>query len=128
MSQPAAIIAVVDDDASVGSALARLMTSAGLEAQTCSCGGDFLESLQTRRPNCLLLDLHMTGMGGFEVQAQLQSARARIPVMIITGHDSAETREWTSAAGSVAYLSKPVEEKKLFEAIDLALSSAQQEE
>ena len=118
----ALVIAVVDDEGSVRRALARLMTSAGMEAETFSCGGDFLESLQTHSPDCLLLDIHMPGMDGFEVQAELQRTGARIPVITITGQDSAEARERALAACSVACLSKPVEERVLFEAIDLALS------
>jgi FixJ family two-component response regulator len=122
MSKAPLVIAVVDDEESVRKALARLMSSAGLEAETFSCGGDFLQSLQTRFPDCLLLDIHMTGMDGFEVQAQLQRTGVPIPVITITGQDSAEAREQALAACSVACLSKPVEEKVLFEAIDLALS------
>jgi FixJ family two-component response regulator len=122
MSKSPVVIAVVDDEESVRTALARLMSSAGLEAETFSCGDDFLQSLQTHSPDCLLLDIHMPGMDGFEVQAQLQRTGARIPVINITGRDSAEARERALAACSVACLSKPVEEKVLFEAIDLALS------
>jgi FixJ family two-component response regulator len=122
MSKASPVIAVVDDEASVRRALARLMSSAGLEAETFSCGGDFLESLQSHSPDCLLLDIHMPGMDGFEVQAQLQRAGVRIPVITITGQDSTEARERSLAASSVACLSKPLEEKILFEAIDLALS------
>ena len=121
MVRPPLVIAVVDDVESVRRALARLMSSAGMEGETFSCGGDFLESLQTHSPDCLL-DIHMPGMDGFEVQAELQRTGARIPVITITGQDSAETRERALAACSVACLSKPVEEKVLFEAIDLALS------
>jgi len=122
MSKAPFVIAVVDDEESVRKALARLMSSAGLVAETFSSGANFLESLQTHFPDCLLLDIHMPGMDGFEVQAQLQKTGARIPVITITGKDSVQVRERAFAACSVACLSKPVEEKVLFEAIDLALS------
>ena len=122
MTKSPIVIAVVDDEASVRRALARLMSSAGLEAETFSCGGDFLESLQTHSPDCLLLDIQMPGMDGFEVQARLQRTGVRIPVITITGEDPAEARARALGASSVAYLSKPLEERVLFEAIDLALS------
>ena len=122
MSHAPLVIAVVDDEESVRKALARLVSSAGLEAETFSCGANFLESLQTHFPDCLLLDIHMPGMDGFEVQAHLQRTGARIPVITITGQDSVKVRARALAACSVACLSKPVEEKVLFEAIDLALS------
>lgn len=123
MTKSPTVIAVVDDEASVRRALARLMSSAGLEAETFSCGGDFLKSLQAHSPDCLLLDIQMPGMDGFEVQAQLRRTGVRIPVITITSQDSSEARARTWAASSVACLSKPVEEKVLFEAIDLALSN-----
>ena len=121
MSNDPVVIAVVDDEESVRRALARLMSSAGLEAETFSCRR-FPGMLQTHSPDCLLLDIHMPEMDGFEVQAQLQRTGVRIPVVTITGQDSAEARERSLAACSVACLSKPVEEKLLFEAIDMALS------
>src|SRR5512134_2097492 len=98
MSKASAVIAVVDDEESVRRALARLMSSAGLKAVTISCGSDFLPSLQTHSPDCLLLDIHLPGMDGFEVQAQLQRTGVRIPVITITGQDSAKVRARALAA------------------------------
>jgi len=118
------LIAVVDDEEHIRKALKRLLNSAGLEAETFKSGAEFLDSLRTHRPGCVVLDLHMPLMSGFAVQARLAEAGERIPVLVITGHDSPETRDQALVAQPVAYLSKPVNDKELLDAIDLALGSS----
>ena len=103
-------------------ALRRLLRSAGLDVETFPSGVEFLESLLTRRPDCVLLDLHMPLMNGFEVQARLAESSAPVPVVIITGHDSTETRDRALAGRPVAYLRKPVNDQTLLDAIELALT------
>jgi FixJ family two-component response regulator len=115
------LIAVVDDEEHIRKALRRLLVSAGLEVEIFMSGAEFLDSLRTRRPDCVVLDLHMPLMSGFAVQARLAEASDRIPVLIITGRDSPETREQAFAAQPVAYLSKPVNDKDLLDAIEQAL-------
>jgi len=114
-------IAVVDDEESIRKALTRLLGSAGLEVKSFSAGADFLESLETRRPDCLVLDLHMPGMTGFEVQTRLLQSGARIPAIIITGHDSLASREQAMSGRPSAYFRKPVDGQALLDAIDFAL-------
>jgi FixJ family two-component response regulator len=116
------LIAVVDDEESVRIALRRLLRSAGLDVETFPSGVEFLESLPTRRPDCVVLDLHMPLMNGFEVQARLAESSAPVPVVIITGHDSTETRDRALAGRPLAYLRKPVNDQTLLDAIELALS------
>jgi len=116
------LIAVVDDEEPVRIALRRLLRSAGLDVETFPSGVEFLESLLTRRPDCVLLDLHMPLMNGFEVQARLAESSAPVPVVIITGHDSTETRDRALAGRPVAYLRKPVNDQTLLDAIELALT------
>lgn len=116
------LIAVVDDEAPIRKALTRLLNSAGFAVEVFSSGTEFIEFLKTRRPACLVLDLHMPLMNGFEVQARLAETGANIPTVIITGHDSSETREHALVGRPAAYLRKPVDDQALLDAIELALS------
>jgi FixJ family two-component response regulator len=84
-------------------------------------GAEFLESLATRRPDCVVLDLHMPVVNGFEVLAQLAESEMNLPVVVITGQDSDETRRLALARLPVAYLRKPVNDQALLDAIALAL-------
>jgi FixJ family two-component response regulator len=118
------LIAIVDDEASVRVALHRLIRSAGLEAETFPSGAEFLESMQTKQPDCVVLDVHMPEINGFEVQAQLAKSGARVPVVIITGHDTPETRVRVMEAGAAAYLLKPVDDRMLLDAITVAIADA----
>jgi FixJ family two-component response regulator len=70
----------------------------------------------------VVLDLHMPVVNGFEVQARLAESDSPMPVVIITGHDSDETRDRALAGQPVAYLRKPVNDQALLDAIELALS------
>ena len=117
------LIAIVDDEEHIRKALRRLLVSAGLDVETFRSGAEFLDSLRTQRPDCVVLDLHMPLMSGFAVQARLAEAGERIPVLIITGHDSPETRDQALLGQPVAYLAKPVNDKELLDAIELALAS-----
>ena len=122
MSKTRPLIAIVDDEEPVRKALTRLLRSAGFDVETFPSGVECLESLPTRRPDCVVLDVHMPLMNGFEVQARLAESSAPVPVVIITGHDSTETRDRALAGRPMAYLSKPVNDQTLLDAIELALT------
>jgi FixJ family two-component response regulator len=117
------LIAVVDDEESMRKALERLLRSAGFTAETFASGVQFLEFLRTRAPACVVLDLHMPGVSGFEVQAELARAGAGVPVIIITGYDTPEARMRAIGQGAVAYLRKPVEDVLLLAAINSAIAA-----
>lgn len=121
MTKPRPLIAVVDDEESIRKALTRLLQSAGLDVETFPSGFTFLASIEARRPDCVILDLHMPGMNGFEVQARLAETVVPVPVVIITGQDSAETHDRALAGRPIAYLRKPVDDQNLLDAIKLAL-------
>jgi len=120
MAKTAHSIAIVDDDPSVLKALARLLSSRSFVAKTYPSGRQFLDSLTEGMPDCLIADLQMPGMTGLELQLNLAGRGVRIPTIIITAHDEAGMRERCKAAGAVAYLSKPVQDTSLFDAIDAA--------
>lgn len=122
MAEAPRLIVVVDDEESLRKALARLLRSAGFAAETFNSGATFLESVRTRTPSCVVLDLHMPGMNGFEVQAELARTGARVPVIVITGHDTPEARARAIGQGAVAYLRKPVDDTLLLGAINSAIA------
>ena len=98
----------------------RLMRSSGLSVETFGSGAEFLKSLETRLPDCVVLDLHMPHMDGFNVQAHLARKCAALPVIIVTGHDFPKARERAMAGGASAFLRKPVHDRTLLDAISAA--------
>jgi FixJ family two-component response regulator len=121
MSNSKPLIAVVDDEASVRAALQRLIRSAGLEVRTFPSGAEMFDFMQTRQPDCIVLDLHMPGENGFEVQSRMAREGIRVPVVIITGHDTPESSARAVAGGASAYLLKPVDDHILLDAIAAAI-------
>jgi len=114
-------IAVVDDEVSVRKSLRRLLQAFGFDVATFASGKVFFDSLEIQRPDCLILDLHMPGMNGLEVQGRLTQAGLRVPVIVITGHDEPETRARCLAAGADDYLCKPFNGDELVTAIERAI-------
>src|SRR5208283_2459574 len=121
MVSDARLLAIVDDDADVRVALTRLVISAGFAVETFASGADFLHSIEDHEPDCVVLDLHMPEMSGFDVQGALASGHAAVPVVIITGHDTSESRARAIQLGAKAYLCKPVNDEALLAAIGAAI-------
>ena len=115
------LIGVVDDDPSVLKALGRLIRSAGFETVTFCSGEDFLARFQQRAFACIVLDIHLGGMSGLDLQAYLADAGIRLPIVFITAHDDLVTREGLESSGQ-RYLRKPVDESGLLGAINELLS------
>ncbi|BDU16447.1 response regulator transcription factor [Lysobacter auxotrophicus] len=110
-------IAVVDDEEDVRHALHRLLRSAGFEVLVYATGSEFLRHARESAPHCVVLDLHMAGLSGFDVQNQLQEWALPLPVVVLTGNDTAEGRRRALDSGAKAFLSKPVDDEALIGAI-----------
>jgi FixJ family two-component response regulator len=110
-------VAVVDDEASVRKALRRLFTSAELDCSVFASGRAFLDAVQQQPPDCAVIDLHMPGLTGLDVQRELRSVGAKVPTIIITAHDEPDTRARCLAAGAVAFLRKPFDDKTLLSVV-----------
>jgi FixJ family two-component response regulator len=82
---------------------------------------EFFDYLGTDQPDCVILDLHMPGMSGFDIQARLCNEKRTIPVLIITGHDTPKSQHWATSAGAIAYLRKPVDDQVLLDAVNAAI-------
>jgi FixJ family two-component response regulator len=120
------LLAVVDDDEDVRAALSRLVSSAGFAVETFRSGAEFLCSVQNHEPDCVVLDLHMPEMSGFDVQAALAGAHPAVSVVVITGHDTPESRARAVQLGAKVYLCKPVSDNVLLEAIETAIGGPAQ--
>jgi FixJ family two-component response regulator len=117
MSPAPPLISVVDDDLSVRRALRRSLHAAGYTVETFASAREFLDAAALDRTRCLVLDVHLNGMSGLELAEQLATARNAVPIILITAHDDAPTRERASQAGATAYLSKPFDDHTLLDAI-----------
>ena len=115
------LIAVVDDDNSVCKAVGRVILASDLDVATFTSGQMLLDSLPARRPDCVVLDLHMPGLSGIDVLHALAHAGWELPVIIITGRDQPETRTRCLTAGALAYLPKPLNHAELLQAIGKAI-------
>jgi FixJ family two-component response regulator len=113
----APVIAIVDDDPSVRRALHRLVRAAGYTVQSFASAHEFLDSLPGRRAACLVLDIHLDGMSGFDLQEHLAADGVGVPVIFITAHHDAATRERIERSGAAGHLWKPVDDQQLLGAI-----------
>ncbi len=121
MPHAGVLIAVVDDDESVRKALGRLMGSAGFDVLTFASAAEFLSAAGELSPQCVVLDVRMPHMDGFELQKALLRGGRPVPVIVITGDDSTECRARALHHGARAYLRKPVDGAQLLDAIHSAL-------
>jgi FixJ family two-component response regulator len=116
------MVAIVDDDDAVRSALEGLMKAVGLPAQTFASAEEFLKSGQQHQTACLIADIRMPGMSGLDLQARLNSERCKIPTIFITAHGDTNMRMQALRAGAVEFLSKPFSDDLLLEHVKAALA------
>ncbi len=121
MTSAGPYIAVVDDEAPVRIALGRLLRLADYEVTAFGSSDEFLASLPERRPACVILDVHMPGLSGFDVPSRLRDANLEVPVVFITASDDLALDQAVAAAGGVRLLRKPFSNDALLDAVGAAL-------
>jgi two-component system response regulator FixJ len=118
----ASTIYLIDDDVSARRGLGRLLKAAGYNVVTCESPEAFLALPSVMTPACLLLDVRMPKMTGLELQKALHDDGRDPPIVMVSGHVDATTRERAMSAGAVAVLSKPVELSALVDAVERGLA------
>jgi CheY-like chemotaxis protein len=117
------MVSVVDDDASLRRSLTRLLRSAGWEVETFASAEAFLAASRRVRVGCVLLDLHMPGMGGLDLLRRLTATGWGGRVIVVTAHGGDGTRRRCLQAGAAAFLEKPVSSAALLAAVSSAMSA-----
>src|SRR5271167_213726 len=117
------LIAIVDDDESVRSAIHGLLKSVGLQARSFASAEEFLRSGQYSETACLISDIRMPGMSGLELQARLAEEDCRIPIIFITAYGDTRMRMQAMRAGAVEFLGKPFDDEVLLERVRAALET-----
>jgi FixJ family two-component response regulator len=126
MSEATPTVFVVDDDDSVREALKNLLRSVGLKVETFATAQEFLaQQVPGRRdsgPGCLVLDVRLPGLGGFDLQRQLAEANRQVPIIFITGHGDIPMSVKAMKAGAVEFLTKPFRDQDLLDAVHQAIN------
>ena len=123
MERKTQLVAIVDDDDSMRSALQGLLKAVGLPAQAFGSAEEFLNSGQQHQAACLIADIRMPGMSGLELQAHLNAERCRIPTIFITAHGDAKMRIQALREGAVEFLAKPFDDEALLDSVRAALEN-----
>jgi len=117
------MVAIVDDDDLMRSALQGLLKSVGLPAQVFASAEEFLKSGQQKEVGCLVADIRMPGMSGLELQAKLNADQCKIPTIFITAHGDEKMRMQALRAGAVEFMAKPFDDEALLDSVRAALES-----
>jgi FixJ family two-component response regulator len=121
MTPATPIVHVVDDDDSLRTAVCRLLRAAGHEVRGYSSAGDFLLARPKNTPGCVVLDVHMPGPSGLDLQAAFADHDDCLPIVFLTGHGDIPMSVRAIKAGAVDFLTKPVQRDALLAAVRTAL-------
>jgi len=117
----ARVLSVVDDDTSVRIATGRLIRSVGFTVEMFTSGEEYLHLGRLQETSRLVVDVHIPGMNGLQLQSHLAAAGHRIPIVFITAYADERIRTLALRAGAMDFLYKPFSDEALLSAIDLAL-------
>jgi FixJ family two-component response regulator len=121
MTDNQSIVMIVDDDDSIRKAVRRLMKSFGFAVETFASAEEFLGSDRLAKTACLILDVHMPGMSGLQLQERLVAGDCAIPIVFITAFNDGRARAQALNAGAIGYLIKPFADEELLNCIHMAL-------
>ena len=117
-------IALVDDEETVRVALARVLKLAGFEVVTYATGEEFLAAFERSQPDCALLDVHLPGMTGVQVQQRLQLDRVHMPAVFITASEDPDVDSAVRDVGDFCVLRKPFSTRDLLDSIVTAMKDS----
>ena len=120
--QRSGYVAIVDDDASMREALARLLRVHGINSRNYPSARAFLEALLPHMPDCLIVDVNMPEMTGIELQRELLNRGVLIPTIVITGNNDKTIAATAVSLGAIAFLLKPLVPEVLVAAINSAMT------
>lgn len=115
------VVGIVDDDQAVRDALCNLLASVGLDATAFSSAEELIESSQSRKLDCLILDVKLPGMSGPDLQRRLTEDRNVVPVIFITANSDKGLRERALQDGAAGFFYKPIHSDALLEALRTTL-------
>jgi FixJ family two-component response regulator len=116
---------VVDDDRLIREMLSSLFRSVGLRVRLFESAQELLQSKLEDAPSCLVLDIRMPRLSGFDLQAELAKSNIRIPIIFLTGHGDVSTSVRAMKAGAIDFLTKPFHEQEMLDAVTAALEHDQ---
>jgi FixJ family two-component response regulator len=125
MGDAESIVFIIDDDPLYRRSSERLVRSVGFDVQSFESARDFLSSRRPNLPSCLILDVRLPGLSGLDLQQELAEAGVRIPIIFVTGHGDIQMSVQAMKAGAVEFLTKPLRDQALLDAIGQALERDQ---
>ncbi len=117
------IVYIIDDDKSVRDALSMLLHSADMRVKAIERPDEFFDIMNRQENACIIIDVEMREMDGFEFQKQLHAKGINLPIIFLTASDSEENRQHAKQSGAIGYLRKPVDDQALLDMIQWAFTS-----
>src|ERR1700761_7737721 len=126
MNEDSPFVCVIDDESSILGSLSNLLRSAGLKVEAFASAQEFLTKWPREAPSCLVLDVHLPGISGLDLQQELADGDTQIPIIFMTGYGDIPTTVRAMKAGAIEFLTKPFRDEDLLSALDQAIKRSDQ--
>jgi DNA-binding NtrC family response regulator len=126
MNESVSQVYVVDDDLSVREGVGRLIRSSGLKVEAFASAQEFLTTWPSEALSCLVLDVQLPGISGLDLQQELRSRDAQIPIVFMTGYGDIPMSVRAMKAGAIEFLTKPFRDEDLLNAVNQAIERGRQ--